>query len=296
MRIPIPVRDLLVKGYRHVRNKTLIAKVFGTSRQTVTYWCKRAYHKGRESFKDKPRRPKQTKLTPNIVEFILFLRAVFDWGTARIQQGLILLPEFMYLELPDELRNIKDVRLSRTAINNVLKRYNRNGYRSDRETWKFFRAKKPNELWQLDIKGPVTVNGKRYWFVVCIDDYSRYIIALKQLDHCPTTNEIMLILLQSIKKYMPKNILTDHGSQFSEEWKYFCKHNGIEPLFAHVRYPQDKEKVERTIRNIAEEFTNLLEKFPHWLNGQIEDFMEWYNNCRFHRGINATPKQLYLSS
>jgi len=25
-----------------------------------------------ESFKDKPRRPKQTKLTPNIVEFILF--------------------------------------------------------------------------------------------------------------------------------------------------------------------------------------------------------------------------------
>ena len=116
------------------------------------------------------------------------------------------------------------------------------------------------------------------------------------MDHCPTTNEIMLMLLPSIKKYMPKNILTDHGPQFSEEWKYFCKHNGIEPLFAHVRYIQDKGKVERTIRNIAEEFTNLLEKFPHWLNGQIEDFVEWYNNCRFHRGINATPKQLYLSS
>jgi len=55
----------------------------------------------------------------------------------------------------------------------------RNGYCSDRETGKFFRAKKTNELWQLDIKGPVTVNGKRYWFVVCTDDYSRYIIALK---------------------------------------------------------------------------------------------------------------------
>jgi hypothetical protein len=53
----------------------------------------------------------------------------------------------MYLELPDELRNIRSVHLSRTAINNVLERYNRNGYHSDRETWKFFRAKKPNELW-----------------------------------------------------------------------------------------------------------------------------------------------------
>jgi transposase len=102
VRIPTPVRVTLVKGYRKVRNKTLIAKVFGISRQTVTYWCKRAYHKGRESFKDKPRRPKQTKLTPNIVEFILFLRAVFEWGTARIQQGLISLPEFLryiYLNL-----------------------------------------------------------------------------------------------------------------------------------------------------------------------------------------------------
>jgi len=34
-------------------------------------------------------------------------------------------------------------------------------------------------------------------------------------------------------------------SQFSEEKKYFSKHNGVEPLFAHVRYPQAKGKVEK---------------------------------------------------
>ena len=33
-------------------------------------------------------------------------------------------------------------------------------------------------------------------------------------------------------------------SQFSEEWKYFSKHSGVEPLFARVRYPQAKGKVE----------------------------------------------------
>ena len=33
-------------------------------------------------------------------------------------------------------------------------------------------------------------------------------------------------------------------SQFSEEGKYFCKHSGVEPLFARVRYPQAKRKVE----------------------------------------------------
>jgi len=41
---------------------------------------------------------------------------------------------------------------------------------------------------------------------------------------------------------MPKNILTDHGSQFSEEWKYFSKHSGVEPLFAHVRYTHKLKK------------------------------------------------------
>jgi len=47
------------KRYRQVGNKTLIAKVFRSSRQTVTYWRKRANNKDRKSFKDKPQRPKQ---------------------------------------------------------------------------------------------------------------------------------------------------------------------------------------------------------------------------------------------
>jgi transposase len=296
MRLPISVRAALVKGYRQVKNKSLLVKIFGVSRQTVAYWCKRASHRGREYFKDKPRKPKHAKITPNIEDFILFLRVVFEWGTARIQQGLLSMPSFMYQELPYEIRNVRGVHLSRAAINNVLKKHKRNGYHSQVEKWKFFRAKQPNELWQLDIKGPVIVNGKRYWFVVCIDDYSRYILVLKQLDHCPTTKEIISMIFPFVKRHKPKSILTDHGRQFSDEWKHFCKHNNIEPLFAHLRYPQDKGKIERAIRNIAEEFTNLLKKFPNWLNGQIEKFRRWYNNCRFHHGIGAVPRQLYVLS
>jgi len=36
--------------------------------------------------------------------------------------------------------------------------------------------KKPNELWQLDIKGPFKIENKKYYFVICIDDYSRYLL------------------------------------------------------------------------------------------------------------------------
>ena len=297
MRLPPQVRAWLVKIVRVVKNISVVSRAFGVSRQTATKWMKRANHRGHESFRDKPRKHATPKITPEIEDFILFLRVVFNWGTARMQQGLISLPSFVYGELPEGLRNIKGIRLSRTAINNVLRKHNRNGYlcHTGRE-WKFFRAKRPDELWQLDYKGPVTVQGKKYWFVVCIDDYSRYLIIFEQLDHCPTTIETAHLVMKHMRGHKPQSILTDNGVQFGEEWRNFCETEGIIPLFAHLYYPQDKGKVERTIRNVAEEFTNLLMRFPQWLNGAIKDFRNWYNISRIHHGIGTTPKSLYVLS
>jgi transposase InsO family protein len=186
---------------------------------------------------------------------------------------------------------VQGVYLSRTAMNDVLKKHNLNGYKRKRKSWKFFRAKQPDELWQLDIKGPFTVQGKKYWFVVCIDDYSRYLLLCEQFDHEPTTNEITVLLEELPRK--PKNILTDNGSQFKKKWERWYKNRRIRPLFAHPNYPQDKGKVERAIRNIVEEFLNLLRKFPDWLNGKIRKYKEWYNSERFYRGISCKHIQLY---
>ena len=271
--------------------------MFGVSRQTATEWCRRADNfTWVNPFKDKKRRPKRSKITSEIEDFILFLRVVFGWGTGRIQQGLMSLPGFMYDELPKEIRNVKEVGLSRPAINNVLKKHGKNGYSCHDKTWKFFRAERPDQLWQLDLKGPVTIHGIEYYFIVCIDDYSRYLIVCLQLDHCPTTEEIANSLKFHMKNHHPDGILTDNGGQFRDAWKRWCKKNSINPLFAHPYYPQDKGKVERTIRNVAEEFTNLLQKFPNWLDGKIKEFQIWYNNCRIHRGIKNIPKNLYVSS
>lgn len=295
-RLSPEVRAELVRGYKRTKNKSIVAKVFGVTRKTVGKWCKRAFHRGKEYFKDKKRRHKEPKITPEIEEYILFLRVVFEWGTGRIQQGLMSLPLFMYHELPKGIRKVEGVKLSRTAINNVLKKYEKNGYVWKRKTWKFFRAKKPDELWQLDFKGPVTVQGKKYWFVVCIDDFSRYIVILEQLEHCPTTLETAILVRRAMRRRRPSKILTDNGPQFLVDWEEFCENLGVEALFAHPHYPEDKGKVERTIRNVAEEFTNLLKKFPQWLNGQIRQFKTWYNNSRFHRGIRTVPKLLYVGT
>ncbi|KXA97365.1 hypothetical protein AKJ39_03390 [candidate division MSBL1 archaeon SCGC-AAA259J03] len=242
--------------------------------------------RGRESFKDLPRRSKRRKITQKVEDAIVALRTTFGWGTARIQQALFNILKFMRDKLS---ACVQAVRLSRTSINKVLKEYQLNGYGREEKAWKFFRAKESDELWQLDIKGPFTTHGQKHYFLVCVDDYSRYLLLFQQLDHQPTTLEITTLLEKLQRK--PEKILTDNGNQFKLKWKRWCKDNGIEPLYAHPYYPQDKGKVERTIRNVAEEFVNLLIKFPEWLKN-IWRYRKWYNKHRYHRSINTQPANL----
>jgi transposase InsO family protein len=288
MRLLPEQRRSMVDAVRRGFTKTLVAAVYNVSRKTVTKWSKRAHRHGRPNYKDKKPERSESKITLEVELTIIALRTTFDWGTARIQQGLIALPKYAREVIP---HCVQGLNLSRTSINEVLKRYGLNGYKKTYKRWKFFRAKRPNELWQADLKGPYSVQGNRYWFFVCIDDYSRYLRIAEHFDHAPTSRELMNLLEALPRK--PEKILTDNGPQFREEWKHWCAEHHIEPLFAHPYYPQDTGKIERAIRNLNEEFIYLLKKFPQWLNGEIKDYKEWYNNKRYHRGINAIPVLLY---
>jgi transposase InsO family protein len=135
------------------------------------------------------------------------------------------------------------------------------------------------------------VQGKKYWFLVCIDDYSRFLVIAKQFDHDPTTKDVMALLER--QKRRPKQILSDHGKQFKEDWKEWCGRHGVGVLFAHPSYPQDKGKVERCIQNLNREFVYHLRRFPGWLKGKLGEYREWFNHQRFHRGVKAFPADLY---
>jgi len=276
-------RKLLKKGLTVTR----IAFLFDTTRQTVYRWLRRGRHVGREFFKDQFREPKASKVTDEVELSILALRNTFGWGTARIQQALIKLPPFIQ-EVTDCVQNAQ---LSRGTINNVLSKHGVNGYPCKHRRWRFFRAKTPDELGQIDFKGPFTVHGKKHWFLVCIDDYSRFLVLAEQFSHEPKTSEVTALLERQNR--LPKAILSDHGPQFKEKWKRRCRQHGINAHFAHPSYPQDKGKVERCIQNLNREFVNHLRKFPGWLKDKLHEYREWFNYSRFHRGINAFPAQLY---
>jgi transposase len=287
VRLSPDIRGLFRTLVRKGLTVTRIATLFDTSRQTVYRWLKRGKHVGRESYKDKHREPRASKVTVEVELSIFVLRNTFGWGTARIQQGLHKLPDFMR----ETTHCVQGVWLSRETINNVLTRHGLNGYPRKHKRWKFFRAKTPDELWQIDFKGPYTVHGGKYWFLACIDDYSRFLLTAEQFDHEPKTGEVTALLAK--KNTLPKAILSDHGPQFKKQWKSWCRQHGIEPHFAHPSYPQDKGKVERFIQNLNREFVNHLRQFPGWLKGKLHEYKEWFNYSRFHRGVNALPGELY---
>lgn len=287
MRLSPDIRGAFNKLVKKGLAVTRIAELFDTTRQTVHRWLSRAKHVGREYYKDSPRKPKESKVTMEVELSILKLRTTFKWGTARIQQGIFNLPDFIL----KSVHCVQGVKLSRETINNVLAKNNQNGYQTEFKRWKFFRASEPDELWQIDFRGPFSVGGKKYWFLVCIDDYSRFIVCAEQFDHDLTTAETVAVLEKQGR--FPKAILCDHGPQFREQWKSWCLKHGVEAHFAHPSYPQDKGKVERCIQNLNREFVNHLRKFPEWLKGKVDEYKDWFNHSRFHRGVKAFPATLY---
>jgi len=263
-----------------------VVVAFHISRVTVWFWSGCFL----KTMKNIPRLY-ESKITIEAEITILFLRSL-GYGCARIKQRLESAPE---IELNLTEIFVQGLIVSRQTVYNILKKHKLNGYAHKREkAWKFFRADYPNELWQLDLK-EFKFEGKKYYFVVCIDDYSRFLLVLKLLDHCPTTKEITSLLQKLGNK--PKKILVDNGGQFREQWKDWCKENNIEAKFAHAYYPQDKGKVERTNRNIAEELINIIMKFHKLLSDkEIEGWMKWYNKNRKSLGVKDYPANLYVKN
>ena len=284
MRLTPDQRRLIGRAVDRTHNKSLVSRVIGVTRKTIYKWARR-----RKQLHDRKRKRCPPKITLEVELFILTIRNTFHWGTERIQKALSGLPKFMLDTLSRiGVSIVQGVSLSRAAINNILVKHKLNGYKHNFHSWKFFRAKKPDEPWQLDIKGSFKVQGRKYFYVICIGDYSRYLVLAEQINHAPDVKEIAALLESSIRKHHPYKILTDNNP-FREEWDNWCKENHIKSLYAHPYYPQDKGKVERSIRNIAEEFIYLTKKFPEWLNGNLKDYQKWFNTKRFNQGIQAIP-------
>ena len=295
------IRELIVKARRNGKRVKDIAEMFDVSRKTVWKWCKRTRKVGRPVYRDRSSKPHRVyrKIIPVVEEAILVLRDSFDWGTQRIMVALLSPPPYIRYLLETNLRcEWRQIKLSRQSINNVLKKHKKNGspYKKTRKNWKFFRANGPNDMWQIDIKGPFLIDGKRMNALLILDDYSRFLVSVK-LFKSITTDVVTQALDQCISIYnSPGKILADNGPQFRDTFEKWCSEpqRKIDVVHTPPFYPQCKGKIERCIRNFKEEYIRLDKVFED-ISTFVGEYHEWYNNERFNSGISDIPVNLYLS-
>lgn len=196
-------------------------------------------------------------------------RHVSESSVYRIlkERGLITSPAFILLAAADEFKN---------------------------------KTTRVNEMWQTDFSYFRVIGWGNYYLCTVLDDHSRFIIAwdlcenMQAPDAQKTVDKAMLYSRLD-KNNMPR-LLSDNGPCFiAQEFRAWLKLKGIRQINGRPMHPQTQGKIERyhrTMKNIVK-----LDNYysPGELRKAIEEFVRYYNYCRYHESIdNVTPSDVYF--
>ncbi len=159
-----------------------------------------------------------------------------------------------------------------------------------------------HEMWQTDFTYFRIVGWGWYYLGSILDDFSRYIIAWKLFTTMATTDVKDLLDLAVEKtgvheiavKHRPR-LLSDNGSAYiSEELKEYLAAKGMTQTHGAPYHPMTQGKIERYHRSMKNEI-NLQKYYLPWeLEQEIERFVSYYNNKRYHESLNnVTPADVY---
>lgn len=159
-----------------------------------------------------------------------------------------------------------------------------------------------HELWQTDFTYFKIVGWGWYYLASVLDDFSRYIIAWKLFTSMRSGDVKELLDLavektgvtQVAVKHRPR-LLSDNGSAFvSQELEEYLTERGMTQAHGAPYHPQTQGKIERYHRSMKNEI-NLQKYYMPWeLEQEIERFVNYYNNERYHESLdNVTPADVY---
>lgn len=272
-----------------------LCREFGISRQTGYRWLERYRAGGASQVVDRSRRPLHSpgRTRLEIEQRIVALRQQRpDWGAPKLcvmlgQQQ----PEWGTMAV----RTVHRI-LERYGLIQKSQRHQIAGQRFERST--------PNELWQMDFKGPQGFNkGSSVGPLSILDDHSRYLIALEQLGS--TRMEGVRSTLQQAFEAVgvPEAVLMDHGTPWwntASPWgitelTVWMMRQGVRLAYSGISHPQTQGKVERMHgalqRAVRQRRANPED--PRWL----EEFRHEYNYIRPHEALNmATPASRWRPS
>jgi putative transposase len=171
-----------------------------------------------------------------------------------------------------------------------------------------------NEMWQTDFTYFKIIGWGWMYLSTVLDDYSRYIIALKErfafrkargklctnMRAEDVTDTLDLALAASgcdsaTVLHKPR-LLSDNGpSYIAGELAEYIEANKMSHVRGAPMHPQTQGKIERWHQTLKNRI--LLENYflPGDLEAQIEAFVEHYNHQRYHESLNnVTPADAYF--
>ena len=260
---------------------------FGVSRATWYKWKRRYDTYGIDGLKNQSRKPhniKNLKVTEELEKLVLELRLNNRFGPMRIRF---------------RLKRKYGVSLGTKTIYNLLKRHKLNVLAVKlKRKYKRFEMKHPNELVQMDTKGPFYLKASRTkrYFIHVIDDCSRKVVS--KWCNRRTSEAALSVLKEWVKLHgKPNKVMHDGGTEFtSTDFKNFLILNGIKDKQIPKGYPQEQGKVEAYNKIVISEFLQI-EELKDEKDGaeKYESFVNSYNYEREHGGINGmTPAEKFM--
>ena len=223
---------------------------FGVSRETWYKWKRRYDAYGIDGLKNQSRKPhniKYVKVTEELEKIILELRLNSRFGPRRIKF---------------RSKRKYEVSLGTKTIYNLLKRHKLTVLSVKlKRKYKRFEMKHPNELVQMNTKGPFYLKGSRskHYFIHAIDDCSRKVVS--KWCNRRTSEEALSVLKEWVELHgKPMKVMHDGGKEFtSTKFKNFLIFNGIKDKQIPKGYPQEQCKVEAYNKIVIAEFLQLEE-------------------------------------
>ena len=278
---------MIIEPERSGKSISDVCIAFGISRETWYKWKRRYDAYGVDGLKNQSRKPhniKNVKVTEELEKLVLELRLNNRFGPMRIRF---------------RLKRKYGVSLGTKTIYNLLKRHKLNVLAVKlKRKYKRFEMKHPNELVQMDTKGPFYLKASRtkHYLIHVIDDCSRKVVS--KWCNRRTSEAALSVLKEWVKLHgKPNKVMHDGGTEFtSTDFKNFLILNGIKDKQIPKGYPQEQGKVEAYNKIVIAEFLQV-EELKDEKDGaeKYESFVNSYNYEREHGGINGmTPAEKFM--
>lgn len=276
----------VVVASRKERRFSDLCLEFGISRQTGYTWLKRYAAGGSREVVDRSRRPlhSPTRTAPEVEQEVIRMRQCWpDWGAPKLHALL-------------ERQHAGSSPIAVRTVHRILERHDliREQDRNQPALKRFERSQ-PNELWQMDFKGP---HGAGKTSAVgplsILDDHSRYVLALQHLGS--TRMRGVQAALESTFQQcgLPEALLMDHGTPWwnpASPWgltevAVWIMRQGVRLLYSGIRHPQTQGKVERMHGALQQAARKRRADFleQNWL----DMFRQEYNHVRPHEALGMT--------